>query len=64
MSLEGFVGTWKLVSLELHRGDKILYPFGEDAGGFIMYNPDGYMAAFLAPRKRRKFESGDMEAGL
>ena len=63
MSFENFVGTWKLVSLELHRGDKVLYPFGEDAVGFIMYNPDGYMAAFLAPKERRKFESGDIGGG-
>jgi hypothetical protein len=62
-SFEKFIGTWKLVSLELRRGDKVSYPFGEDAVGYIMYNPDGYMAAFLAPKRRIKFDSADIMGG-
>ncbi|MGD0328815.1 MAG: lipocalin-like domain-containing protein [Nitrososphaeria archaeon] len=63
MSFEKFIGTWKLVSYKLELGDKVSYPFGEDAIGYIIYNPDGYMAAFLAPKRRIKFGSADMMGG-
>lgn len=63
MSVSDFIGTWKLVSLEVHMGEEIHYPFGEDAIGYIMYNPDGFMSAFLAPRERMNFKSGDVGGG-
>jgi hypothetical protein len=63
MSYEDFIGTWKLVSFELRRGNMVSFPYGEDAIGFIMYNPDGYMAAFLSPKERKKFESDDTTGG-
>jgi hypothetical protein len=63
MSYEDFIGTWKLVSFELRRGNEVSYPYGEDAVGFIMYNPDGYMAAFLSFKERKKFESDDRTGG-
>lgn len=63
MSVSDFIGTWRLVSLEAHKGKDILYPFGEDAVGYIMYNPDGFMSAFLAPKERMNFESGDIGGG-
>ena len=27
------------------KDGNVIYPLGEDAKGFIMYNPDGYMSA-------------------
>ena len=63
MSFEDFNGTWKLVSFELRRREEIQYPFGEDPEGFIMYTPDGRMAAFVAPRNRMHFKSGDVMGG-
>jgi hypothetical protein len=60
MSFSDFIGTWKLISFETHRGEEIMYPFGEDAVGYIIYNPEGFMSAFLAPRERVLVESGDI----
>ena len=63
MSFNDFLGTWKLVSCELRRGNEVSYPFGEDPVGFIIYNSDGYMAAFLAPKERSHFKSDDIMGG-
>ena len=44
--LEQVIGTWSLVSYQSTDKDgNVIYPLGEDAKGFIMYNPDGYMSA-------------------
>ena len=45
------IGTWKLVSTEqtLKDGSTRPFPqFGPRAVGFLMYQADGYMSAFLA----------------
>jgi hypothetical protein len=63
MSLEDFIGTWKLVSLQLQRGDTINYPFGEEPDGFITYSSEGWMSAFVAPENRTLFKSRDMMGG-
>jgi hypothetical protein len=62
MSIESFVGTWKLVSYEYHKGDEISYPFGKDAVGYITYNSNGFMSVFLAQKDRKKIEATDMRA--
>ncbi len=47
---EKFVGTWKLVSIEIRsaggrvRNSPVL---GPDARGILIYSPDGYMCAHL-----------------
>lgn len=51
------VGTWKLVSTEetLKNGSTRPFPaFGPHAMGFLMYQSDGYMCAFLANPDRVK----------
>jgi hypothetical protein len=63
MSFGKFIGTWKLVSYKLKLGDKESYPFGKDAIGQIMYNSDGYMAVFISPKVRTKFNSEDVMGG-
>ena len=54
-----FVGVWKLVSVEFHRGDQITYPYGQDPIGYIMYTGDGYMSVHVMASERRPFASGD-----
>ncbi len=63
MSSQDIIGTWKLVSYELRRGERIQYPFGADPEGFIMYTPDGRMAAFVAPKNRKNFATSSITAG-
>ena len=41
------IGAWRLVTYEAHSGDEISYPLGEDASGYIMYTPDGYMSVLI-----------------
>ncbi|MGX7091543.1 lipocalin-like domain-containing protein [Hutsoniella sourekii] len=64
MSLrDKLIGTWRLVSYQTEEDGQIVYPFGEDATGFIMYNPDGYMSAQLQKQGRPAYESGDIHTG-
>ena len=59
-SVPGLAGTWKLVSF--HSQDskgKISYPFGKNARGRLIYEPDGRMAVQLMNPDRPAFTSGD-----
>jgi hypothetical protein len=52
------VGTWKLVSAEETLKDGTTRPFpafGPRAKGFLMYQRDGYMCAYLVNPDRRKW---------
>ncbi|MCX5826902.1 MAG: lipocalin-like domain-containing protein, partial [Deltaproteobacteria bacterium] len=54
------VGTWKLISF--HSQDSIgqmAYPFGKDAEGRLIYEPDGRMAVQLMNPNRPRFTSDD-----
>ena len=57
-------GTWKFISLSgtSNEGD-VLYPYGENIYGMIMYDPGGYMSALLMDPDRPGFASGDMMKG-
>ena len=53
MSEQSLVGTWRLVSYQAQDEDgNVSYPFGQDAVGFIIYTPDGYVAAQLGKANR------------
>jgi hypothetical protein len=57
------VGTWRLVTYEAHAGDEISYPLGENASGYIMYTPDGYMSVLIMAAGRTNFASDDILGG-
>src|SRR4051812_46886890 len=62
--VEQVIGTWKLVSYETQDADgNVIYPLGEDAKGFIMYNPDGYMSAQIMALGRPAYESENLHTG-
>ena len=63
MEQNSLIGAWRLVTYEAHTGDDVLYPLGEDASGYIMYTPDGYMSVLMMASGRPNFEAGDMLAG-
>jgi len=44
-------------------GQKISYPLGRDAVGYIMYNQDGYMFVAIMRPNREKFAAGDLLSG-
>src|SRR5215203_6716861 len=51
MTSNPLIGTWRLISWENRSvdGQKISYPLGKDAAGYIMYNEDGYMFVAISP---------------
>jgi hypothetical protein len=59
---EQLLGTWRLASYYTEGTDgSVLYPMGEDARGFIMYLPDGYMSANLMVPDRAPYTGGVAE---
>src|ERR671916_2297028 len=64
MTSNPIVGTWRLISWE-NRGldGEIVYPLGEDAVGYIMYNEDGYMFVAIMRSDRANFPAGDILSG-
>lgn len=57
------IGAWRLVRYEAHAGDEVSYPLGEDASGYIMYTPDGYMSVLIMAAGRTNFASDDILGG-
>ncbi len=59
-----FIGTWQLVSWENRDSDgDVIYPYGQDAVGYIMYNPDGYMSVHIMKANRSNFAAGAILTG-
>jgi hypothetical protein len=59
-----FVGTWKLISFETRRSDgAVMYPFGKDLQGLIMYDTKGYWSCHIMGNNRPAFASGQMAKG-
>jgi len=47
------IGAWRLVTVEDRQADgRVLYPYGEQALGFLIYHPDGYMSATVMSADR------------
>ena len=59
-----FTGTWRLVSSEFRRSDDtIVYPYGDDALGLLIYTASGHMAVQLLRADRPHFAAGDPYGG-
>ena len=54
------IGTWKFISL-IAKSDKgdVIYPYGENIFGRLMYDSQGNMSALLMHPERPNFVSGD-----
>jgi hypothetical protein len=65
MTSNPLIGTWRLISWENRSldGQKISYPLGKDAVGYIMYNEDGYMFVAIMRPNRVRFAAGDLLGG-
>ncbi len=54
---DGFVGTWELESAEFRSNDGgIVYPFGKDAIGMLMYDATNNMSVQITRVGQKKFE--------
>ena len=61
---EQFIGTWKLVSCETRSSNgEVVYPYGMNPYGMLMYDSEGNMSVLLMRRDRPKFASGDLRRG-
>ena len=65
MTSNPLVGTWRLISWEIRSvdGQKISYPLGKDAVGYIIYTQDGYMSVAISRPNRQEFTAGDLLGG-
>jgi len=64
MSSNSFVGAWRLVTFEFLKEDgDIIYPFGAEAQGSIIYTESGRYSAQLMRKDRPRFRSGDQMRG-
>ncbi len=58
------VGAWKLISFEIRKDDgQVIYPYGEDAQGSIIYTESGRFAAQVARPDRPEIAAGDQMKG-
>ena len=58
MTKNRLVGTWKLVSFGTHGEDgSVLYAYGENPVGYIMYGQDGYMHVAFMKAERPKISN-------
>jgi len=61
-SIDDFVGTWKLVSIDTRKEDGSLHRSGKRKG-YIVYSPDGYMSVAFMKEGRSEFTAGDIRGG-
>lgn len=47
LSAGQLIGAWRLVDWRIEYGRKTSRPFGDDAGGILVYTADGWMSATM-----------------
>jgi hypothetical protein len=61
---DGLVGTWRFASMEARSPEgQIIYPYGENIFGRLVYTADGFMSVLLMNPDRPRFGSDDPMAG-
>lgn len=64
MNKEKFIGTWKFVSMKATTSKgEVIYPYGEDLFGMLIYVLSGHMSVLLMRPDRPNFTSDDPFAG-
>jgi len=64
MGSHSFVGAWRLVTFEFRKADgNVIYPFGAEAQGTIIYTESGRYSAQLMRKGRPRLKSGDQMKG-
>ena len=64
MLAEKIIGVWELQIWETVAGDRVVgYPFGENAFGFIAYDPIGFMSVNISATNRVRLPTDDPFAG-
>ncbi len=61
--MERFVGAWRLVAFEEDGPDgEIVYPYGKDATGLLVYDGSGRMSVQIMRRDRAPLSSAEWES--
>jgi Lipocalin-like domain len=61
--MESFIGAWRLVAFEEVRPDgEVVYPYGKDAVGLLIYDSSGRMSVQIMKRDRAPFLSTDWQS--
>ena len=64
MTKSDLIGTWVLTSFELRKENgEVIYPFGKDATGRIIYTSTGDFSAQVMRKNRPMFVSDDQMKG-
>jgi len=59
---EKFTGAWRLVAFEEHgRDGEVIYPYGQDAVGLLVYDSSGRMSVQIMKRDRAPLSSADWQ---
>lgn len=59
--MNDFVGAWQLLSFTEHRPDgEILYPYGQDAVGLLIYDSSGHMSVQIMRPDRPSLASDNL----
>lgn len=58
------VGTWKIISTEVHSEDgRVTYPEGKHPQGYLIYSDDGYFSITIMRLDRPRYASEDFRGG-
>lgn len=61
MKKQSFLGTWQLLSCEYKDNEgQAIYPYGQDAIGYLTYTEDDYMFASIMKANRPQFKTEDI----
>ena len=64
MDKAAFIGTWKLKSYEVRKADgTVLYPWGRNPEGRLMYAADGYVSVAMMGPERPSFQARELKQG-
>jgi hypothetical protein len=60
--MKEFIGAWRLVSFEQETsGGELVYPYGENPAGLLIYDSSGRMSVQIMRRDRAPFSSAEWE---
>lgn len=57
------IGAWKLISFQIQKENGVVYPFGKNAQGSLIYTESGRVSAQVMRPDRPQFASGDQMRG-
>ena len=64
MQSKKLVGIWKFISMKVQTSKgELIYPYGENLFGVLIYTSVGYMSVLLMRPGRPRFASGDLLGG-